>query len=169
MGRAASRSRSRRRRNSRSPSRRHRRSDSRRERREPRERSAPRSPPRSPPRASSAPASKSKASQSPDRNAHKDDESKNAPPTGKYEIEDGAPKANGTATWRAMILVPRPQRGEARPGAPPGTICIRGPNRPDRSLAEEDGEELEKAAAVGDMRHLREVQQRLTRAQQLMH
>uniref|UniRef100_A0A7S4QZC8 Uncharacterized protein n=1 Tax=Alexandrium monilatum TaxID=311494 RepID=A0A7S4QZC8_9DINO len=109
------------------------------------------------------------ASRSPEGRGQPAAEQKAAPPAGKYEIEDGAPKANGNTTWRALILVPRPQRGEPRPGVPPGTICIRGPSRPDRRAAEEDGEELEKAAAAGDMRHVREVQQRLTRAQQLMH
>jgi len=89
---------------------------------------------------------------------------------GKYEIEDGAVKANGSKTWRALIHCPRPQRGErAAMDLPQGTICIRGPSRLTKQEADSDGEQLERVAASGDMRALRDLQQKLTREQQLTH
>lgn len=87
-----------------------------------------------------------------------------APPVfGKYEIEDGVPKNNGDASWRAMIQVPRP----TRPGMPPGGVmCIRGKSRASRKDAEEDGLVLEEAAASGDVKKLREVQRNLNKLTQ---
>lgn len=90
------------------------------------------------------------------------------PSSGKFEtkIEEGVPKSGGVRTYRAEIFLPRP--GGTRPGMPATadtkmrTVCIRGPSRSERSLAEEDAQKfLEAAGPDGNQNNVRAMQKEL--------
>merc|ERR1712110_1366837 len=51
-------------------------------------------------------------------------------------VIDGQPKINGDKTWLAELQVPRP--GTQEWGGRVGSLCVRGPLRMDRKIAEDD-------------------------------
>lgn len=63
-------------------------------------------------------------------------------------------KLNGDKSWRAELSLPRP-------GARGGVIIVRGPSRPTRMAAEEDGEKMQSAAETGGMTGARQMQRKL--------
>jgi hypothetical protein len=55
------------------------------------------------------------------------------------KVIDGQPNRNGDPTWLAEIYVPRPLPMR------PGVICVRGPLRFDKRIADEDSIRMVKA------------------------
>lgn len=77
-------------------------------------------------------------------------------------IIEGIPRSSGEATWRAEVTVPR--EGGAGPLGKRGTTAIRGPNRIDKDLVQEDIEKLVEAFRSGGSNEVRRVQQELNRS-----
>ncbi|CAE8708917.1 unnamed protein product, partial [Polarella glacialis] len=94
----------------------------------PRKRSRSRSPPRKRSRSKSEKSTKAPAKPTSNAAADGDDE----PFEMKWEIVDGVAKLNGDKSYRAELMVPRPQ---GRMGMRAGTISIRGPSRLVKYLA----------------------------------
>mmetsp|Transcript_71999 Transcript_71999/g.185715 ORF Transcript_71999/g.185715 Transcript_71999/m.185715 type:complete len:229 (+) Transcript_71999:132-818(+) len=76
--------------------------------------------------------------------------------TGKAEVvESKTRQSTGERTYRAEILMPQ---GEGfGPAGRVRTMCIRGPSRVDREKAEDDAQELTKAAQGGDFKQVKVV------------
>jgi len=67
------------------------------------------------------------------------------------KVIDGAPNRAGDSTWLAEIYVPRPKPQRA------GTICVRGPLRFGRNLAESDATRLTAGYKKGGYKEVQEV------------
>merc|ERR1712137_153230 len=67
------------------------------------------------------------------------------------KVIDGQPNRNGDPTWLAEIYVPRP------PPQRPGTLCVRGPLRFDRTLADTDAQRLARAHRKGGYKEVQEI------------
>eukprot|EP00971_Amphidinium_carterae_P035636 701581-Amphidinium_carterae.1 len=71
------------------------------------------------------------------------------------KVVDGERNRAGDKTWLAEIYVPRP------PPMRPGTICVRGPLRFDKNVAEEDSRRLAKAHEKGGYKEVQECRNQL--------
>jgi len=77
-------------------------------------------------------------------------------------IIDGIPRSSGEATWRAEVTVPRV--GAPGPLGKRGTTAIRGPNRIDKDMAQDDIDKLVEAFNSGGANEIRRVQRELNRS-----
>lgn len=79
------------------------------------------------------------------------------------EIVDGVTRVTGDKTYQAQIYVPRVGAVHSlNPGQKPPTVCIRGPSRVDKHIAEDDGQKFKTAFEEGGIQELRRVRATLT-------
>eukprot|EP00747_Dinoflagellata_sp_TGD_P167758 gnl/TRDRNA2_/TRDRNA2_192804_c0_seq1.p1 gnl/TRDRNA2_/TRDRNA2_192804_c0~~gnl/TRDRNA2_/TRDRNA2_192804_c0_seq1.p1 ORF type:complete len:144 (-),score=6.52 gnl/TRDRNA2_/TRDRNA2_192804_c0_seq1:102-533(-) len=128
-----------------------------------------RSPSRSPPRKKRRSRSRSRErarsrsrSRSPARISRANKQSDDEPIPGcRVEISDGIPRSNGDKTFRAEILIPRPDDPSRPQFKSGGVITLRGPSRVNERDAEDDGDALLKAASEKGMGALRQLQKKM--------
>lgn len=79
------------------------------------------------------------------------------------EIVDGVKRVNGDASFQVQVYIPREgTRHMLKPGQKVPKVCIRGPSRGSRDVAEEDARRLRAAFHDGGVTELRKVRAALT-------
>lgn len=79
------------------------------------------------------------------------------------EITHGVTRVTGEVTYQVQIHVPREGSVHlAREGQKVPTVCIRGPSRVDKGMAEDDAERMKAAYLEGGIQKVRKVRASLT-------
>jgi len=79
------------------------------------------------------------------------------------EIASGVTRVTGEVTYQVEMNIPREGRVHAsQEGGKVPTVCIRGPSRVDRGMAEEDARKMKAAHLEGGIKQVRKVRAALT-------
>jgi len=79
------------------------------------------------------------------------------------EIASGVTRVTGEVTYQVEMHIPREGRVHAsQEGGRVPTVCIRGPSRVDRGMAEEDARKMKTAHLDGGIKQVRKVRASLT-------